>query len=509
MTDPSTPPGADPEQPQSEVGIGSNDAENAPLLEPVAMLHLWQIQPIRDLLWLALIIIAIWVGYEMRSVTVPLLVALLLAYLFEPLIRWAARTAWIPLNRIAAITVLLVISIIVFLVAMVLVIPLLLGQTLSFISAIESGTIHDRLSRLVQEYAPEGLEPEFQDVVDYLPTKRDSDKRGLVDDKANQESSATSQASSLASQSSDSLDEDRKKTEASEQATAATGLTDSTTVQEMDRQQLNALIDLHIREASISSDVTTQVDNQGPWAWVTWVQTTGEALGSVLRVVIWIAFLLVLIPFYFFFFSMWYPSVTRFFTELIPISRRDHTMDLVHKMDLAVASFVRIRLIIALIIGILLAIGWMMCGVPYAIVLGLAIGLIWVVPYLGVVGLPIAIALLFVDQVGLDEAQRMQWWQIVLWPSVVWCIVATLEAWILTPWLGSRATKLDPVTIFVAVLAGGSVLGVYGMLLAIPVAACLKIVIADVFLPRVRAWARGDLTDPLPLEHPRDRGKKV
>ena len=94
----------------------------------------------------------------------------------------------------------------------------------------------------------------------------------------------------------------------------------------------------------------------------------------------------------------------------------------------------------------------------------------------------------------------MQWWQIVLWPSVVWCIVATLEAWILTPWLGSRATKLDPVTIFVAVLAGGSVLGVYGMLLAIPVAACLKIAIREVLMPRVRDWLEGRVDDPLPLE---------
>ena len=251
MTDLPTPSGAEPEQPQSEVGIGSTDAENAPLLEPVAMLHLWQIQPIRDLLWLVLIIIAIWVGYEMRSVTVPLLVALLLAYLFEPLIRWAARTAWVPLNRIAAITVLLVISIIIFLVAMVLVIPLLLGQTLSFISAIESGTIHDRLSRLVQQYAPEGLEPEFQDVVNYLPTKRAPDKLGRATDKVNQGSDTATQASATASKSSGSLDQERKNAEAS-------GLTDSTSVQEMDRQELNALIDLHIQEASISNEITAQ-----------------------------------------------------------------------------------------------------------------------------------------------------------------------------------------------------------------------------------------------------------
>mgnify|MGYP001807372591 CR=1 FL=1 len=518
MTDLPKPSGPEPEQPEPKLGSGSSEANNGQTIEPVALLHLWQIQPIRDLLWLALIVIAIWVGYEMRAVTVPLLVALLLAYLFEPLIRWAAATAWIPLNRIAAITVLLVVSMIVFIAAMILVIPLLLGQTLAFVGAVESGTIHDRLSRLVKEYAPTALEPELQDVVDYLPIKRPDD---TSDAQGAAVSSGDASAMSSSAQEDDSSSSDSKKAGAEkdtgkqappkeQQADASTGVTtDGTLVAGLNRKQLDALIDLRIDESQAAASITSQAASQGPWAWVTWAQSTGEALGSVLRVIIWIAFLLVLIPFYFFFFSMWYPSVTRFFTDLLPVSRRSRIMDLVHKMDRAVASFVRIRLIIALIIGILLAIGWMMCGVPYAILLGLAIGLIWVVPYLGIIGLPISIALLFVDQVGLDEAQRMVWWQIVLWPSVVWCIVATLEAWILTPWLGSRATKLDPVTIFVAVLAGGSVLGIYGMLLAIPVAACLKIIIIDVFLPRVRAWARGDLTDPLPLEHPLDRGKKV
>ena len=41
-------------------------------------------------------------------------------------------------------------------------------------------------------------------------------------------------------------------------------------------------------------------------------------------------------------------------------------------------------------------------------------------------------------------------------------------------------------------------LGVYGMLIAIPVVACLKILVTDVLLPEVRAWTRGEAADPLP-----------
>ena len=56
----------------------------------------------------------------------------------------------------------------------------------------------------------------------------------------------------------------------------------------------------------------------------------------------------------------------------------------------------------------------------------------------------------------------------------------------LTPIIAGKATNLDPVTIFVAVLAGGSVLGAYGMLLAIPVAACIKILLSDLVIPKLK-----------------------
>ena len=83
---------------------------------------------------------------------------------------------------------------------------------------------------------------------------------------------------------------------------------------------------------------------------------------------------------------------------------------------------------------------------------------------------------------------------------LVFAIVQALDGWLLTPLIAGKATNLDPVTIFVAVLAGGSVLGAYGMLLAIPVAACIKILIQEVLLPKIHAWTRGEVDDPLPFD---------
>ena len=169
-------------------------------------------------------------------------------------------------------------------------------------------------------------------------------------------------------------------------------------------------------------------------------------------------------------------------------------------MDAAISGFVRGRIVIAFIMSVTLATGWMIVGVPYAILLGIGVGVLCAVPFLGLVGIPLSIGLMFLDQLGVPEAERMAWWGILVWPTLVFAIVQVLDGWVLTPLIAGKATNLDPVTIFVAVLAGGSVLGAYGMLLAIPVAACIKILIQESLLPKVHAWARGEADDPLPFD---------
>jgi predicted PurR-regulated permease PerM len=60
---------------------------------PVAERHLWEITPVRDLLWLGGILFLLWFGYYLRGVFTPVLIALLLAYLVNPVIR-RAESGW-------------------------------------------------------------------------------------------------------------------------------------------------------------------------------------------------------------------------------------------------------------------------------------------------------------------------------------------------------------------------------------------------------------------------------
>jgi predicted PurR-regulated permease PerM len=112
-----------------------------------------------------------------------------------------------------------------------------------------------------------------------------------------------------------------------------------------------------------------------------------------------------------------------------------------------------------------------------------------IVPYLSLVSWPVAVILKYVDALTTGTAQSAGILAIVVWPSFVYVAVQLLEGWILTPWIQSGQTNLSVVTIILVVIIGGVLAGVLGMLLAIPIAACVKIFFEEVVLPPLRRWA--------------------
>jgi len=267
----------------------------------------------------------------------------------------------------------------------------------------------------------------------------------------------------------------------------------------LDERDTRAAADEAAGSVDPSRDGTT--GGNGPGVdYVGLVRNSVARLTGFLGAVVQLGLVAFLIPFYFYFFSVSWPRILEFGRSLVPDRHRERTFELVGRMDEVVASFVRGRIVISLIMGVLFAIGWWICGVPYAIPVGIVVGIFSAVPYLGGVGIPLAVGLLLVEQLTQPGGRDMPWLLILGGPILVFVIVQIIESYGLTPIIAGRATNLDPVTILVAVLAGGSVLGVYGMLLAIPAAACAKILIMEMVLPKIEAWKRGERSDPLPLD---------
>jgi predicted PurR-regulated permease PerM len=437
---------------------GTPPAPDDALTTSLVRLHVWQIQAVRDVLFVAAIFAIVWAGYALRAVTVPLLVALLLAYLFEPLIARLCR--YRQITRPAAVGGLLVVVLGTFVLVAALIVPLVVSRTAQLIEDVREGRLREGVQQL-ESYVPETLRPDFERLLELIP--------------GDETAASTSGA----------------KDGAGPDAGGAAG------AEPMDEVRVRAIVASVVAERAAAPEGGEAAGGMGDLLGIgrQGVRQLTRVAGAVLSV----GFLMFLIPFYFFFFSLWYPHVVGFGRSLLPQRNRARTLELLAKMDRVVAGFVRGRIVISAIMGVMLAIGWWICGVRYAVPLGLVIGAFCAVPYLGAIGIPAAVGLLLLDQIDAPPEARMAWWGILLWPTLVFAIVQIIEGYALTPLIAGKATHLDPVTILVAVLAGGSVLGVYGMLLAIPLAACGRIIVTEILLPRVRAWTRGEVADPLPI----------
>ena len=410
--------------------------------------HLWEIQAIRDVLLIAGGLSVLWLGHALSSITIPLLVSLLLAYLVEPLVEGLGQRG-VSRSRAAAWFVGLFGVLVVGLFALVL--PLIVGQTLRLVDDVESGEMQRRVLR-VESILPEKAAPPLQRLALLLPGEAELDTESIPEGELE-----------FTDPNADSLEMQ---------------------IQRIVQQEL----------ASQSDDAVLQQEG---------LRAAGAALISawtVLLAIVDAGFLLFLIPFYFYFLVLWYPEVVRFGAQLVPRDNRDATFSLLQEMDDVVSGFVRGRLLVSFLMGLMFSVGWWLVGVPYAFVLGMATGILSTVPFVGGIGAPIAIGLAVLARLELTELERAAWWMPVVLPAAVFGLVSAIEGWVLLPLIAGRATRLDPVTIVVAVLAGGALLGFYGMLLAIPLAACLKILVIRIVLPRLRAWTRGDAADPLPID---------
>jgi predicted PurR-regulated permease PerM len=177
---------------------------------------------------------------------------------------------------------------------------------------------------------------------------------------------------------------------------------------------------------------------------------------------------LAVIPIYLFFFLLSRADPTFKMGEhlsFIPQTARVDIVFLVREFIAIVVSFFRGQLLIGLIMGALLAIGFSLVGLKFGLVIGLVLGVLNIVPYLGtIIGLFITVPLAFVQPNGGVA--------LVGFVLAVYVVVQNIEGFFLTPKIMGDRTGLHPVTIIFAVFFWGVAFdGILGMVLAIPLTA--------------------------------------
>jgi predicted PurR-regulated permease PerM len=455
-------------------------------------LHLWQIQPVRDALLIAAIIGLISLGYKLSIVTVPILLAMALAYLFEPLVRRLTRFGFISRPGVALG--------IIFFAIVLFVVPVTMGVGF----AVVQGVAYTRhLVVNVQTLQRSVEAPDNEELMQRLPPGAWRSIRDYI---------VAAQKSARSADPPAALEPDGEE----KTAPPGTAPDDARSAEEGDAEEADTAIyfdDSYRTEMpSAARDVVREST-----AWIfSYFQANSDAIGrfvgrqalgtgadaarAAFRTLIGTGYLLFggfLTVFFFYFFCTGYGRVLRFWESLIPERRKARIFDLLWQMDAVIAAFIRGRLTVCFVLMVYFTIAYWLIGVPAPLILGPIVGFLSILPYVAGLGMPVAMLLMWLQPGAIGW--QSEWWWIIGGPILVSAVSQVLDDYILTPAIQGKGTGMDVPSIVFASIAGGALAGVYGLLLAIPVAACLKILLREVIWPRFHAWAEGRSSDPLPI----------
>ena len=176
---------------------------------------------------------------------------------------------------------------------------------------------------------------------------------------------------------------------------------------------------------------------------------------------------LLIVPFFVYYLLLDMQNIRLFVERRIPERHRGVGLQLFNEMGEVVRGYVRGRFLIALILSVFYAIGLWVLNVPLWAAIGLIAGFIGIIPYIGIVaGIILALAFAALDGAGTGRLVGV---------VVVFLLAQPLEDYVLTPKLIGDKLDLHPMFVFIALIIAGSLFGVLGLVLAIPVVGVLKV----------------------------------
>lgn len=206
-------------------------------------------------------------------------------------------------------------------------------------------------------------------------------------------------------------------------------------------------------------------------------QDAGQAAGNVLTRVaqsgldlLSLAGLIALVPVVTFYLLLDWDKLVANLRDLLPRHLEPAVTRLAAECDDVLAAFVRGQFIVMLLLGLTYAVGLQLVGLKLGIIIGLLAGLGSIIPYFGfIIGIVSAgVSSLF--QFGFDMTPLLK-------VCLVFGIGQVLEGWVLQPYFIGDRIGLPPVAVIFAIMAGGQLFGLVGMLLALPLAAVIMVLL--------------------------------
>lgn len=190
----------------------------------------------------------------------------------------------------------------------------------------------------------------------------------------------------------------------------------------------------------------------------------GSSLSLIVGVISWLIVVLYVI-----FIMLDYERFILSMRQLVPYGQRRQVFHIVKDIENAMNRYFRGQFYIASIVGLLFAAGFLIIGLPMAVLFGLFIGVLNMVPYLQMISLPIAAFLCLVGSISGGPEFWVLFWECM----AVYVVVQCIQDLILTPKIMGKAMGLNPAIILLALSVWGTLLGFLGMIIALPLTTLL------------------------------------
>jgi len=186
---------------------------------------------------------------------------------------------------------------------------------------------------------------------------------------------------------------------------------------------------------------------------------------------------LVLIPIFTVYLLLDFPRLIRFFGALVPPRNRPRVYGLSREISDVIAQWVRGELVLMFTLSVLYSLGLVYVGVPLGVLVGFIMGMLAFIPYIGPgLGLTLGIVLTLMDFNGFGQLIGL---------AGVFVVVQTLDGLFITPRILGGSVGLNPAAIIAGLMVGGSLFGIGGVMIAVPLTASV-VVISRHFLGRYR-----------------------
>jgi predicted PurR-regulated permease PerM len=199
----------------------------------------------------------------------------------------------------------------------------------------------------------------------------------------------------------------------------------------------------------------------------------GNVVGGLVsggQAVVGAATFLILTPFAAYFMMAEWVRIIGWIDDMIPRRNYETIRGLLTQMDRKVSGFVRGQIIISLVLAVAYAVALMLAGLKFGFLIGLLAGLLSIIPLVGsTFGLVVAVT------VAWFQTQELSYVGLI---AAIFLFGQFMEGNVITPKILGKNVGLHPLWILFALLAGGALFGIVGMLLAVPVAAVIGVLAA-------------------------------